>query len=128
LIFRDVISRGVSRRDMERFHGYYYRLDPFMKRFPPPTTILIMDQLAPAKTLCNGEYYNDFLRPQAIHHQMTMAVKAAESVVGVVAMKTDSRDVAELARALMGLFEYAAEAGPGQERGVSQKVCQMPDS
>lgn len=82
----DVVTRGITDRNLERFNDYYYRLDPFIKHYPPPATVLTMDQLVPRQNLESSEYYNDFLKPQHIGHQMTIAVKVQGRVGGIIAL------------------------------------------
>ena len=82
----DVVTRGITPENMDRFKKYYYRLDPFLRHFPPPQTVMTMDQIAPAGKLIDSEYYNDFLRPQSIHHQMTVTARVEGQVAGVVAL------------------------------------------
>ncbi|MFH1138339.1 MAG: helix-turn-helix transcriptional regulator [Pseudomonadota bacterium] len=81
-----VITRGVTAENLAGFRDYYFRFDPFLRHFPPPAPILTMDQVSPPDRLLQSEYYNDFLRPQAIHHQLTMAVRSEGRVAGVVAL------------------------------------------
>jgi DNA-binding CsgD family transcriptional regulator len=82
----DVVTRGITSENMDRFKKYYYRLDPFLRHFPPPQTVMTMEQVAPAGKLIDSEYYNDFLRPQSIHYQMTVTARVEGKVAGVVAL------------------------------------------
>ena len=45
-----------------------------------------MEQVASIQHLMHTEYYNDFLRPQGIHHQLTISARVEGRVAGVVAL------------------------------------------
>ena len=81
-----VLTRGITRTNLDSFSNYYYRLDPFLRHFPSSRRVLTMEQVAPTRSLLHTEYYNDFLRPQAIHHQLTMSARVEGRVAGVVAL------------------------------------------
>ncbi|MEW5722900.1 MAG: helix-turn-helix transcriptional regulator [Thermodesulfobacteriota bacterium] len=101
-----VVCRGITQENLRRFREYYYRLDPFLKHFPPPASVLTMDQVTRPGRLERSEYYTDFLRPQDIHHQLTISVKTMVGVVGVVALFRPARqeDFTDKDRTLAGLI------------------------
>ena len=82
----EVIARGVTREKLHLFREYYYQFDPFLRHFPPTAPVLTMDQVIPPGRLLESEYYNDFLKPQGIHHQLTMFVKVNGRAAGVIAL------------------------------------------
>jgi DNA-binding CsgD family transcriptional regulator len=98
-----VMTRGITRANLDSFGSYYYRFDPFLRHFPSARPVLTMDQVASPQGLVHTEYYNDFLRPQAIHHQLTMSARVEGRVAGVVALfrpkKRSNFTPAEVAKA-----------------------------
>ena len=86
LDLNSVITRGITGENLARFNQYYYRLDPFLKWFPPRAAVTTMDQVAPGPGLLKSEYYNDFLKPQAIRHQLTLSIVSRGRILGVVAL------------------------------------------
>jgi len=112
-----VISRGIERKFFPKFKQYYYKLDPFYKvlSFSPPPTVIVRDHSKNKGRLI--EYYNDFLKPQSIHHQMSIYLKSKQRFLGVLglyrppnAKKFSSRDQAKanlLAPYLAGALENA---------------------
>ena len=86
LDFNSVVTRNITPQNLARFKKYYYRLDPFMKHFPPSRAVLTMDHVAPPRKLMASEYYADFLNPQAIRHQITITARAGGGAMGVVAL------------------------------------------
>jgi DNA-binding CsgD family transcriptional regulator len=83
-----VISRGIEERFLTQFRQYYYQLDPFLKisYLPPSPVVLTTEQVIPFKDLIRGEYYNDFLRHQSIHYQMTIWLRRKNRVLGILAL------------------------------------------
>jgi DNA-binding CsgD family transcriptional regulator len=83
-----VISRGIEERFLAQFRQYYYRIDPFLKVSDSPqgSTVLTTEEVIPLQDLIRGEYYNDFLRHQSIHHQMTLWLRKGDRFLGIVAL------------------------------------------
>jgi DNA-binding CsgD family transcriptional regulator len=83
-----VISRSIEERFLTQFRQYYYRIDPFLKVSDSPhgSTVLTTEQVIPFQDLIRGEYYNDFLRHQSIHHQMTLWLRRQDRLLGIVAL------------------------------------------
>jgi DNA-binding CsgD family transcriptional regulator len=112
-----VISRGIESKFFPKFKQYYYKLDPFYKvlSFSPPPTVIVRDHSKNKGRLI--EYYNDFLKPQSIHHQMSIYLKSKQRFLGVLglyrppnAKEFSSRDQAKanlLAPYLAGALENA---------------------
>ncbi len=82
-----VITRNIDDRFIRQFREYYHRLDPFIRVLPlPGTTVLATDQVISFKDLIRSEYYNDFLRPQAIHFQMSIFLEGKGRLLGILSL------------------------------------------
>jgi DNA-binding CsgD family transcriptional regulator len=81
-----VISRGIERKFFPKFKQYYHKLDPFYKvlSLGPPATVIVRDHSKNKGRLI--EYYNDFLKPQSIHHQMSIYLKSKQRFLGVLGL------------------------------------------
>jgi DNA-binding CsgD family transcriptional regulator len=135
-----VISRGIEERFLTQFRRYYYQLDPFLKvsSLPPAPIVLTTEQLISFSTFVRGEYYNDFLRPQSIHYQMTIWLQKEKSVLGTVALfrPRRSRNFSSSERAkaffmapyLAGTLEKSiiAEKALVRESVIESMVSAMP--
>lgn len=83
-----VISRGIDEKFFTQFREYYYKLDPFLKRvlLTPYKTVLNTEPIISFKNLIRSEYYNDFLKPQPIHYQMSIVLKSEHQFSGVLSL------------------------------------------
>lgn len=81
-----VVSRGIERKFFPKFKKYYYKLDPFYKilSFNSPPTVVVRDHSKNKGRLV--EYYSDFLKPQSIHHQMSIYLKSKQRFLGVLGL------------------------------------------
>jgi DNA-binding CsgD family transcriptional regulator len=89
--FLNIVNRGIEEAALHRYRRYYWRIDPFYKKYQGRNPLEISDVLTTEdivsyKNFTRTEYYNDFLKPQSIHHQMTIHLKAGRQVLGVVAL------------------------------------------
>jgi len=89
--FLRIVNRGIEDGALHRYRRYYWRIDPFYKAFSEKrpaeiSDVLTTEDIVSYKNLTRTEYYNDFLRPQSIHHQMTIHLKTGFQVLGVVAL------------------------------------------
>ena len=82
-----VITRGIEDKFLIQFRDYYHRQDPFLKGLQHPSaSVLTTEQLISFKDLTRCEYYNDFLRPQSIHHQMSIYLKNDQRLFGILSL------------------------------------------
>ncbi|MBL7226300.1 MAG: helix-turn-helix transcriptional regulator [Desulfobacteraceae bacterium] len=82
-----VITRGIEDKFLTQFRDYYHRQDPFLKGLQLPcASVLTTEQLISFKDLTRCEYYNDFLRPQSIHHQMSIYLKSDQRLLGILSL------------------------------------------
>ena len=82
-----VITRGIENKFLIQFRDYYHRQDPFIKGLQlSGASVLTTEQLISFKDLTRCEYYNDFLRPQKIHHQMSIYLKSDQRLFGILSL------------------------------------------
>lgn len=92
LNLNSIISRGVEESFLNQYRRYYSMLDPWLrlpfdgKLFPPEKKSMTLDQIQRTKNLIRTEYYNDFYRPQTIHHQMNIYLYSVNQPIGMVAL------------------------------------------
>ncbi len=89
--FMRIVKRGIEDRAFHRYRRYYWQIDPFYRQFAeqkPGTVVdvLTTEDIVSFRDLIRTEYYNVFLKPQSIHHQMTIHLKSGSKVLGVVAL------------------------------------------
>ncbi|MGD0663267.1 MAG: helix-turn-helix transcriptional regulator [Syntrophorhabdales bacterium] len=82
------ITRGLEECFKAEFKEYYHKLDPLFGLWLSqlcPTSVTISKAISP-KQWINSEYYNDFMRPQSIHHQMSIYLKNDQVLLGVLSL------------------------------------------
>ncbi len=82
------ITRGLEERFKAKFVEYYHKFDPLFGLWLSqhcPTSVTISKAISP-KQWINSEYYNDFMRPQSIHHQMSIYLKNDQVFLGVFSL------------------------------------------
>ncbi len=84
LDFGKVFSSTIEEESFALFRRYYHDLDPFISVLSchMRPRVLTTDQIISFKDLLEGEYYNDFLKPQAIHSQMSVFLWNKERLLG----------------------------------------------
>lgn len=85
LDFEGVVYRGFESKFMDEFVQYYHQLDPHVPGLPYNPSIVTTEQIISFNDLMRGEYYNDFLKPQAIHYQMDMILRSGKRLLGALA-------------------------------------------
>ena len=82
-----VITRGIENKFLIQFRDYYHRQDPFIKGLQlSGASVLTTEQLISFKDLTRCEYYNDFLKPQKIHHQLSIYLKSDQRLFGILSL------------------------------------------
>ncbi len=89
--FMRIVKRGIEDRALRNYRSYYWKLDPFYLNFAEQIPegafdVLTTEDIVSFRDLTRTEYYNDFLKPQSIHHQMTIHLKSGRQLLGVVAL------------------------------------------
>ncbi|MBW2118930.1 MAG: hypothetical protein JRH09_13575, partial [Deltaproteobacteria bacterium] len=114
--FGSAAKRGIRDRYSKLYDEHYWQFDPFFSKFfAPHPKVLSTNQLIPLREFTRGEYYNDFLKPQSLHHQMTMSLRAGKQTLGVLAIfrpanakdfsRTEKRKFVLMAPLLAGALE-----------------------
>ncbi len=92
--FNGVITRGIEEKALGLYRRYYNHLDPFARALRPDgPAVLATQDIVSFKNFVRTEYYNDFLKPQSIHHQMTVYLKSGVRSLGTVALFRSRRSV-----------------------------------
>lgn len=81
-----VISQGVEQKYISLFREYYYKMDPFVRIINDSKSVATTGNDVSFQELENSEYYNDFLKPQSIHYQMSVYLKSGRQLLGTLAM------------------------------------------
>jgi DNA-binding CsgD family transcriptional regulator len=89
--FYRIVNRGIEDRALHHYRRYYWRIDPFYRKYAEQESsnlsdVLTTEDVVSFRNLVRTEYYNDFLKPQSIHHQMTIHLKSGKNILGVVAL------------------------------------------
>lgn len=85
-INHDVVTRGLADNMHEAYGKHYHQLDPFYALPPHPRRALADEDIIDWPQYIRGEYFNDFLTPQGIHHQMNVWVQGENGIYGVLAL------------------------------------------
>ena len=74
LSLNEVVSRGIEEKSLSDFRQHYHKYDPFLrlKSLSIRTAACTTEQVIPYEKLVNTCYYNEFLKPQSIHSQLTL--------------------------------------------------------
>jgi len=82
----NVLSHDIERRWLESFESYYHYLDPFLQAHARGFGVAVLDEIVDMDRFVRGEYYNDFLKPQRIHHEMALSLRVGGRCVGVIGL------------------------------------------
>jgi len=87
LTLSSVVARGIDEKFLRLYRRYYHGFDPFPKKlFSTHADVLLTDEVIPYKSLTRTEYYHDFLKPQCIHHQISIHLKSGNQPLGIVSL------------------------------------------
>lgn len=84
-----VVSLGILDKYLRLFRQYYHQLDPFAKflkkqKSRPP--VITFKDVTPFPQLVKTEYYNDFLKPQNIHNQLSIYLMSGNHFLGAAVL------------------------------------------
>jgi len=85
LDFTSAVTSGLDTRYMKPYMEYYYRHDPFLEVIGS-NEICATDSIFPSGWRRNSEYYNDFLKPQSMAHEMIICVRSGSRLFGKIGM------------------------------------------
>lgn len=80
------VTFDIDKSALEQYDRYYYRYDPFNKPVHSKKVVCKRDEVCPEPLWVNLEYYNDFLKHQKIHHQLTIYLRSSARLVGSIAL------------------------------------------
>ena len=80
------VSLGIEKRYLERYSQYYYRYDPWWSAMRSGKVVYKTDDALPYPCSVNPEYYEDFLKPQGIHHSLVIFLRSRAKLLGVVGL------------------------------------------
>jgi DNA-binding CsgD family transcriptional regulator len=81
-------GKNIEEKYFREFRDYYHQFDPFkliQGSFHGNMIVKIKD-LVDFPSFLDSEYYNDFLRPQRIHHKICVYLKSDIELLGVVGL------------------------------------------
>ena len=84
-----VSSIGVDQYYHKKYKDYYYTLSPFVSPLPP---LLVgsyagtVRDIMPYSSWTKLEFYEDFLKPQKIHHEMIMYLRSRDKLFGCIGL------------------------------------------
>lgn len=93
------VSRGIDEKYLNLYRRYYHHLNPFAKRIDSKRpksdmsdkAVLTTEDVIPYKRLLQTEYYNDFLKPQSIHHQLIIMLWSGGRFIGAASLYRPNR-------------------------------------
>ena len=77
------VSRNISRRDVAGYAKYYGELDPLRVIYgisDKGSSVTRLDELVDFQSFLRTEYYNDFYKPQGIHHKLIVSLGGDKKV------------------------------------------------
>jgi DNA-binding CsgD family transcriptional regulator len=82
----DPLELNVQRHLIPQYTNYYYRLNPFDPANIGPFrgSAITMEQVLPFHEFKKTEYYNDFIRPQKLRHQMVVYIRLNNKLTSVI--------------------------------------------
>ncbi len=82
----DVVNVGINERYVAQYLEYYYCHDPFRAELHSRKVVCKSDDLRPYSCWMNLEYYNDFLKPQKMHHILGIYLRSKEKLLGAIGL------------------------------------------
>lgn len=84
--YNGVVFRNIDKKSIEGYADYYHDLDPFVEFLYSVPLAVDVEQLIPYPSFLKTEYYNDFLKPQAIHYQLSIILRSGKRLFGGIGM------------------------------------------
>jgi DNA-binding CsgD family transcriptional regulator len=88
LTFERVVSRGISQEYCSLYKKRYYAYDPMWRGvgFLGDRSVVSLEEIVSFNTFLRSHYYNNFLKPQSIYHQLALCLQRGRRLLGVVVM------------------------------------------
>lgn len=90
--FNDVVYQGIDHKSIEEYKCHYHKFDPYKRSigaFNDVVFTLSGDELGSFR---KSQYFNEFLKPQNIHHQLAVYFKSGQynlAVLGIYRSKNE---------------------------------------
>ncbi len=81
-----IIAEGIDRKYLDLYRQRYSQMDPLLKTLLASDRVVTTKDVISARALDRSEYYNDFLRPQSIHHQMVIYLRSGVQTLGLLGL------------------------------------------
>ncbi|MHB8765393.1 MAG: helix-turn-helix transcriptional regulator [Deferrisomatales bacterium] len=81
-----VLTQGIGDQWLRAFADYYHYLDPYLQRPLSRVGVTVLDEIVDREQFEKTQYYNDFLKPQGIYHQLAVPLSVGHRCVGVIAL------------------------------------------
>jgi DNA-binding CsgD family transcriptional regulator len=81
-----IVQQGLDDKYWVEFRGRYYKFSPFLKALPFSRTVVGIQDLVSAKDYEGSDYYNEFLKPQSIYHEMAIQLRSKTNFLGTLAL------------------------------------------
>lgn len=81
-------GKNIEEKYFREFRDYFHQFDPFklIQGSLHGNRIVRLEDLVDYPSFLDSEYYNDFLRPQRIHHKTCVYLKSGIELIGVVGL------------------------------------------
>jgi len=80
------VYRGIDKKYIQQFDEYYHKLDPYYNAWSsnPSSNVITIDHSK--NSPLTNEYYNEFMKPQAIKYQMSLYLRNKRQFFGVLSL------------------------------------------
>lgn len=95
-MFSDIIlSSNLDEAFKHHFSNYYHQFDPLhlIERPPRRALVGVMPQRVSYDFMLSTEYYNDFLKPQKIHHKLVVSLDSVDGAQGKIVLSRPADSV-----------------------------------
>ncbi len=123
----DVVYDDIEDEFITRYVRYYRKMDPYNRVIGANRSVCSLNS-EELKGFTKGEYYNDFLSPQKIHHQLSVCLWAHGKLLAVLGMYRPKCSRPFSAREHSKAQAMAKYVSAGLERAIlNQKVRKVED-
>jgi DNA-binding CsgD family transcriptional regulator len=87
-----IIAEGIEQQYLNLYRQRYNQMDPLLKSLLASSQVVTTKDVISARDLDRSEYYNDFLKPQSIHHQMVIYLRSGGQTLGLLGLCRGKRE------------------------------------
>jgi DNA-binding CsgD family transcriptional regulator len=81
-----LVGTGVNLHYMDLWVHHYCHYDPFQQEGRSKNTVCKVDDILPYRRWVNLPIYNEFYRPQNIHHKLSIYLRSNAKVLGLIGL------------------------------------------